>query len=655
MIKFFSVVCLAILFSINTANAQNYKTHKVKEGETIESISKQYLVTPFDIYKLNPDAKKGLKPNSLLIIPKSKVPEPTVTITKELQGFKTHKTRRKETLYSLAKEYNITEDDIKKYNTFLYSNALRKGDKLQIPIFKTTRTVETVDLTIPYTVLPKEGKWRIAYKFGISVAELEALNPEMNEVLKEGEVINVPNIHKDDQNQFDDQYSYYKVLPKEGFYRLKLKLGLDQEQLEALNPGLKESGLKMGMILKIPYNEAIGAGEKLSNVIDLTDSISDFKTKHIAVMLPFRLNRVNYDSISGTKLSIKTDPYLNVSLDFYSGILMAIDSLKTLGISLKVDVYDTKYQVSEVADIIRNHDFEHMDAVIGPLTPNNFEKASSELRLYNVPIISPIGENLQLYDNVFESRPSAALLKDKTVAYIKTVPDVNNTIIISDSKNATIANQLQQDFPHARHLYSKQNKEGVDENYVLIDDVANMLKPGLNMVFLETQDDGFVSNVTSILNSLIQKEDLQENKPEIKIMLTTTNENSAFKGDEVSNEHLSNLQFTYASMSKTQNEDDKNSFVEKYKKLYNTPPNKYAIRGFDLTMDVVLRMVSSENLYKSVNESPLTEYVENKFEYKKKLFGGYFNDSVYLVKYQDLRIVEVDPVNESVLDHIGGF
>ncbi|WP_166965628.1 LysM peptidoglycan-binding domain-containing protein [Yeosuana marina] len=656
MIKFFSVVCLAFLFSINTANAQNYKTHKVKEGETIESISKQYLVTPFDIYKLNPDAKKGLKPNTLLIIPKSKVPEPKVTITKELQGFKTHKTRRKETLYSLAKEYNITEDDIKKYNTYLYSNTLGKGDKLQIPIFKTTRTVETVELTMPYTVLPKEGKWRIAYKFGISVAELEALNPEMNDVLQEGEVINVPNIHKDEQKQFDDQYSYYKVLPKEGFYRLKLKLGLDQDQLEALNPGLKESGLKMGMILKIPYNEAIGSGEELANAIDLTDSISDFKTKHIAVMLPFRLNRVNYDSISGTKLSIKNDPYLNVSLDFHSGILMAIDSLKTLGISLKVDVYDTKYQVSEVADIIRNHDFEHMDAVIGPLTPNNFEKASSELRLYNVPIISPIGENLQLYDNVFESRPSASILKDKTIAYIKTVPDVNNTIIISDSKNATIANELQQDFPHARHLYSKQNKDGVDENYVLIDDVAHMLKPGLNMVFLETQDNGFASNVTSILNSLIQKEDLEEKKPEIKIMLTTTNENPAFKGDEVSNEHLSNLQFTYASMSKTQNADDNNSFVEKYKKLYNTPPNKYAIRGFDLTMDVVLRLVSSENLYKSVNESPLTEYVENKFEYKKKLFGGYYNDSVYLVKYQDLRIVEVNPVNESVsAEAIGGF
>ena len=644
MIKFFSVVCLAILFSINTANAQNYTTHKVKEGETIESISKQYFVTPFAIYALNPDAKKGLKPNSLLIIPKPKVDtEPKVTIIKELKGFKTHKTRRKETLYSLTKQYNITEEDIKKYNTFLYSNSLRKGDKLQIPIFKVTKTVETVELTKPYTVLPKEGKWRIAYKFGISVAELEALNPNMNVVLKDGEIINVPNINRADEKKFDDQYSYYKVLPKEGFYRLKLKLGLEQEQLETLNPGLNESGLKVGMILKIPYNETIASDEGFTNSIDLTDSISDFKTKHIAIMLPFRLNRVDFDSIAGTKNSISKDPYLNASLDFQSGILMAIDSLKLLGISLKVDVYDTKYQVSEVAKIIEDHDFEHVDAVIGPLTPDTFEKASSELRQYNVPIISPIGENLKLYDNVFQSRPSSDMLKNKIVSYVQSLPDVKNIIIISDSKNAVVANQLKQDFPNARQVYARKDKDGKDANYVLVDDISNVLKPGLNVVFLETLHEGFASNVTSHLNSLIQKENIKEKKEQIDIILTTTNENGAFEGEQISNEHLSNLQFTFATMSKTNNGDDNNSFIKKYQDVYHLTPNKRATRGFDLTMDVVLRLVSSDNLYKSVNESPLTEYVENKFEYKKKLFGGYFNNTTYLVKYQDLRIVEVTP------------
>jgi len=642
MIKFFSIVCLVFFISINTAKAQNYKTHKVKQGETIESISKLYYVTPYDIYSLNPDAKKGLKPNTLLIIPKPKVEStPKVTVTKELIGFKTHRTGKKETLYSLAKEYNVSEDDIKKYNTFLYSNPLKKGDKLEIPVFKTIEITKTKDITRPYTVLPKEGKWRIAYKFGITIAELESLNPNMGEVLQEGEIINVPNITKKEEKVVDEQYSYYKVLPKEGFYRLKLKLGLEQNQLEALNPELKESGLKDGMILKIPFDKNLESDEIDENVSNLIGKIKDYKTKHIAVMLPFRLDRVDFDSIPATKKSITSDPYLNASLDFHSGILMAIDSLKNLGISLKVDVYDTKYQVGEVSKIIENNDFENLDVVIGPLTPNNFERAASELKKYNVPIVSPIGENLNLYDNVFQSRPSAELLKAKMIDYVKSISAPKNIVIISDTKNSQIAAELKQEFTFASQVRSRKDKEGKEANYVLADDVASVLKPGLNIVFLETQNEGLASNATSILNSLITAGNAEENIAKKGIILVTTNINSAFEGDEISNEHLSNLSFTFATMSKTKNIDDNNYFIKKYQEIYHVTPNKRAIRGFDVTMDVVLRLATSDDLYKSVNETPLTEYVESKFEYKKKLFGGYYNDSAYLVKYQDLRIVEV--------------
>ncbi|MGZ0017801.1 LysM peptidoglycan-binding domain-containing protein [Yeosuana sp. AK3] len=642
MIKFFSTVCLIVLFSIHTITAQNYRTHKVKQGETIESISKEYYVTPFDIYALNPDAKKGLKPNTILIIPKAKVSlEPKITIVKELQGFKTHRTGKKETLYSLAKEYHVLEEDIKKYNSFLYANALRKGDKLKIPVFKITEVVETKEPTKPYTVLPKEGKWRIAYKFGMTLSELEALNPGMGEVLQEGQMINVPNITKTDENIVDEQYSYYKVLPKEGFFRLKIKLGLEQQQLETLNPELKETGLKEGMILKVPFNRSLQDVEQSSNVTNLVNKIRDYNTKHIAVMLPFRLNRVNYDSISGTKESIIKDPYLNASLDVYSGILIAIDSLKALGISLKVDVYDTKYQVSEVSKIIEAHDFEDVDAVIGPLTPASFDKAASELRKSNTPIVSPIGENLNLYDNVFQTRPSAELLRRNIINYVKNRPEQKNIIIISDSKNETVANQLRQEFSYAKQVRSRKNKEGKDANYLLIDDVASILKPGLNMVFLETQHEGFASNVSSILNSLIKKENMEQNRAKIDIVLLTTNVNSAFESDEISNEHLSNLQFTFATISKSMDSDYDNFFVKNYKDIYNILPNKRAIRGFDVTMDVVLRLVSSNDLYGSVNESPLTEYVESKFDYKKELFGGYYNNAVYLVKYNDLRIEEI--------------
>ena len=447
---------------------------------------------------------------------------------------------------------------------------------------------------------------------------------------------------KDGQKQFDDKYSYYKVLPKEGFYRLKLKLGLEQEEIEALNPSLKETGLKSGMILKIPHSNAIesaGLGENVA--INLLDSISDFETKHIVVMLPFRMHRVDFDSISDTKNSIKKDPYLQASLDFHSGVLLAVDSLKSLGISLKVDVYDTRYEVSEVDRILRDNDFEDVDAVIGPLTPDSFNKVASDLKKYNTPVISPIGTNLKLYDNVFQSRPSDDLLKSKVVNFVKADTLVGNVIIIADTKNMVIANELKREFNAASLVYSRKNKEGKDEFFVTKEDIEAALKPGKNVVFLETQNEGYASNVTSVLASLNNKKDPETNEEAPNIMLFTTNINSAFEGDQINNTHLSTLQFHFATASKEYSENDHNSFVKKYNKLYNITPNKRAVKGFDLTMDVVLRLVSSHDLYASVNNAPLTEYVENKFAYKKKLFGGYYNDTVYLVKYDDLTIVEV--------------
>lgn len=638
MKKIIYILSLFLMFGCATTQAQDFKTHKVKQGETVESLAKLYHVSTGDIYKLNPDSKRGIKPNSVIIIPKSKGynPAPQASIEKELVGFKEHKVGRKETLYSLAKEYNITQDELKKHNTFLYANNLKKGDDLKIPVYKKVLQVtEPETSTKSYSVLPQEGKWRIAYKYGITLDQLEALNPGMKEVLNVGDVIKVPNISLKEEKPIDDTYSYYTVLPKEGFYRLKVKLGLEQAQLEALNPELKESGLKEGMILKIPYNAAVG--EKVNSEqegVDLTDNIKSYKSKHLVLMLPFQLNKVNADSILDAKRELMTNKLLDMSLDFHSGALMAIDSLKKLGISLKVDVYDTRNSLSEVTQILNTNSFKGVSAVIGPLMSNNIEKVATQLKSDNVPVVSPITKNVVLLENVFQSRPSEALLYDKIVDYVKKDSLRNNIIIISDGKNTNLSDKLKRSFPSASQIVSRKNKKGEDAFYVLDGDITSKLQVGNNMVFLESDNPGFISNVTSKLNSF-------KNKTK-NIVLLTTNLTTAFEDDEVSNYHLSNLEFHFPTISKSYNEDDKNSFVKAYEKQYGITPNKVAVRGFDLTMDVVLRLVSSEDLYMSVNDAPLTEYVENRFAYKKKFLGGYYNDTVYLVKYQDLKIVEVN-------------
>ncbi len=642
MKQFLFFFTLAILLNSSVVLAQDYKTHKVQKGETIYSIAKQYRITPFDIYRLNPDAKQGIQENAVLIIPEIKDGNTDNIYEKEFIGYKKHRVRRKETLYGLATKYNVTQEEIKKHNTSLYSENLKKGDRLQIPIFKKVKKLpEIIDSSIKkYVVKPKEGKWRIAYKFGISLDELNNLNPDLGGGLKVGQIINVPNIADNEIRIFDEFYSYYEVLPKEGFYRLKIKLGLSQEELENLNPELRSTGLKAGMVLKVPLNSYVDSENASKVIVSLADSINNYTEKHIVVMLPFKLHTVNSDSVYDARYKIKNDKTMSRSLDFHSGILMAIDFAKRLGISTRLDVYDTKNQQSETMNIIRNKNFTGVDAVIGPLMKNNFEKAASMLSDYNIPIVSPLTREVRLYDNVFQSRPSSGLLQDRIVQFFKSDSLVKKVYIIHDSKNKSTAMLLKNKFPNAEVISSKKDKEGTDLNYVLLDDFLidkeegiNIFSEGRNIVFLETTDTGFASNVSSILNSLSSEEK--------EIILATTNKNSAFEGDNISNVYLSNLQFHFPSIKKDFNESKPDDFVRNYKKKYGFTPNNYAVRGFDLTMDTLLRLSYAGNLFDSTNLESETTYTENKFLYKKKLFGGYYNNASYIIKYKDLMIVEV--------------
>ncbi len=121
------VVFLLAAFFGSLAYAQDFDTHAVKKGETIAGIARKYEVSPSDIIRLNPEVKNGLTVNTILIIPLSdRAKTDGEKMTQEVVSFITHKVRRKETLFSIAQLYNVSVDDIKKYNKELYSRQLKR-------------------------------------------------------------------------------------------------------------------------------------------------------------------------------------------------------------------------------------------------------------------------------------------------------------------------------------------------------------------------------------------------------------------------------------------------------------------------------------------------------------------------------------------------
>ncbi|ARV11145.1 hypothetical protein BTO09_01770 [Gilvibacter sp. SZ-19] len=634
---------LLFFVALTTAAAAqtSYKSHNVKQGETVFSIAKQYGVTEEAIYRLNPDARKGIQENNILIIPAQ---DDQQNYSEQVVDFKRHRVKRKETLFSIAQKYGVTVDDIKKYNKQLYSEQLRKGDKIMIPVLTRTVVVTTdnntgntgtepdttvvKDTTKTHTVLPKETKYGIARKYGISISELEAMNPDMGDTLQMGVVLKVPDQEVVADATVDDSiYDFYEVQPKEGFYRLKVKFGLTEEEIVALNPYAKD-GLKAGMILKLPKMGAAGT-EASANTVDLEYQLNNYETKNLVVMLPFDLSKVSRDSVKANEELLVNSRTLNIALDFYSGVMMAADFAKDKGLSVNLEVMDTQGKASRVAQLIAQGSFDEVDAVIGPLFQKNATSASNALRREDVPVLSPLS-NQQANGgrNFFNTVPSNEFLEAQMLDYLKANAVGKNLIIIADAKKSREKNLLRNNFPNAKVLDPR------DEQFLYVVDIQQKLDPlAENWVILASDNPVLVSNVIGLLNGL---------PPDKGVRLFTLDKSDAYEFEDIQNTNLARLKFTYPSVYRSFDYDNPDAFVTSYKNKYGVYPNRFAIRGFDVTYDCLLRLGIAESLYEAVDLDGETQYVGNKFFYV--LSGsGYANNAGYIMMYgEDLKLIVVE-------------
>ncbi|QKX05695.1 LysM peptidoglycan-binding domain-containing protein [Aquimarina sp. TRL1] len=648
------------ILAIPVANDKEYKTHLVEEGDTVYSISKKYGITPEEIYKLNPEARDGINIDQILkvgIVSTEKTEIDTgdkttvsVPVTEETGrtpvSFRTHKVKKKETLTGIAKAYSVTIDEIKKHNKRLYSEGIRKKDKLRIPVYESVAAgtdeggtpVGTVSQVTTYVVKPKDTKFGIARKHGITIEELEQLNPEMDPDFPIGMEIKVPtSVFVEYGDVLEEGFELYKIQPKETMFSLVRRLDISSDSLMKMNPYIKD-GLKAGMVITIPkqnIKDSLSFDYAEGKTINLERKLFNFKQKKIGVMLPFSLESIDINTRSKTEEYLKRKQSLRVALDFYSGILIAVDSAKTRGISTELSVFDTEKDnnVKGIKEIMVEANFDEMDAVIGPLYQSNVELVTAELKKYDVPVFSPASKKeSKLYGNFFQTRPSKELLEDKLISYVEKDSTDKNIIIIVQrgTKHEALKNKLIAKFPNAKIAKIQKG------NYLYEVDLARILdakKP--NWVFLESNDVAMISNVIPLLNAKAESH---------KVTLFTTEKNKAFDNDNIKNEQLSKMHLHYPSIDKEYDvEEMKLPFVERYKKKYGVAPNKFAVRGFDIAYDILMRLGTADDLYHAATFEGTTEYVENKFNYAKKLLGGYYNKASYIIKFDDdlkLTVVE---------------
>ena len=167
----FNYLILVLIASVNLSFAQiSFIKYKVEKGETISQIASKFKIDPEVILKINPDAATNVFENQLLFIPN------TVAANTNL-----HTVEPKETLFSIARMYNVSVQDLAFLNEQELRTGLRIGMTIVLPNKKKTiegnaRVINAE--TLFHVVEPKETKYSISKKYGISVAQLENQNPE---------------------------------------------------------------------------------------------------------------------------------------------------------------------------------------------------------------------------------------------------------------------------------------------------------------------------------------------------------------------------------------------------------------------------------------------------------------------------------------------
>ena len=120
------------------AQEKNFIKHTVSKGETITQIATKYKVTPFDIYRLNPDSQAGISESDVILVPTPDHVEKQIAseISKsksKTNSSKNHIAKPKETLYSISRDYNVDVEELKILNADVLKNGLKIGQTIKIP------------------------------------------------------------------------------------------------------------------------------------------------------------------------------------------------------------------------------------------------------------------------------------------------------------------------------------------------------------------------------------------------------------------------------------------------------------------------------------------------------------------------------------------
>ncbi len=292
-----------------------------------------------------------------------------------------------------------------------------------------------------------------------------------------------------------------------------------------------------------PADTVVVAGEQeLFTALSENTVIKDLRgSVKVAVMLPFFLNENNSRSyVDSTKRDAQGNKiYREVTMDAgwiyegslpfleaYEGILIAVDSLRSLGLNVELDVYDISSDTTELNRIIWSGRLNDVDLIIGPVFSANLNRMAAYAAARDIPIVSPVPlRDQNIVDNrptLYRVFPSAGISQDIVARELKSHKGSNIVFVYSDTlmndpktagfwnriRTALVTDSLSDTTLITPHYFTGAIKKR--NTYSGVESFEGFLKPDReNIIILAFTNTPVVSSAFSTLHTLSRKYDIK--------------------------------------------------------------------------------------------------------------------------------------------------
>jgi len=615
-----------------------YYIHVVKPGQTLYAISRAYNISQKEIAIENPGVVSGIQIGQSLKIPVEPSLMDEVDTSKALEqgeAIQIHIVEKGETLYGIARHYEVSEEVLLKANRGLTARNLKNGQRLIIP-------------------LPEKVE----------------KDPGYNE---EGII-------------------YHKVKRRETLYSIAGYYQVTVDDIRAANPELGWGGPKNGQVIRIPEPQVTG---QLQSVLDTISEVEEFygeselaleeydyselasenynsrRTYRVAFFVPFDfqksepLDSLLKDAKSETRRMRITERYFNEQnipqsiqfLEFFQGTLLALDSMRQMGMKLDVRYYDTRKSMGQTLSILRDDDLEDFDLFMGPFYPFTLEIVSEFARKHKIPLVTPFNNDLDLVShNPYLFQMSPSIEKEyREAAKLVASKHMYNIVYVrqEDSLNIEKHDYFKQmifdgfdDYHPTQPVVFKEVVLSMKQimTYEQTREIIHSLSPDKkNLILIPTSSVSLASTVVSALSYQLEGYD-------IEVLGSPYWIGQDFSSIDYRDFHKINLIF-YSSFWVNYHDPKVDSFLAEYRNhFYNEPTItsrkglNYGIAGYDMT----LYFLNALRIYGSRFILALDEYYPEliqgsiKFE-RLSRGGGYENTNITFYQFApDWSIQEIE-------------